>query len=47
MVPGGLPIPGQHAEQERCPAAIQFGQYEITTWYSAPYPQEYARQVLN
>ncbi|XP_063696559.1 histone acetyltransferase KAT6B-like isoform X2 [Culicoides brevitarsis] len=29
--------------QERCPAAIEFGQYEIETWYSSPFPQEYAR----
>jgi len=27
----------------RCPASIQFGNYEIETWYSSPYPQEYAR----
>ncbi|CAL4066385.1 unnamed protein product [Meganyctiphanes norvegica] len=27
----------------RCPASIEFGQYDIQTWYSAPYPQEYAR----
>lgn len=30
-------------QQERCPAAIEFGQYEIETWYSSPFPQEYAR----
>lgn len=29
--------------QERCPAGIEFGQYEIETWYSSPFPQEYAR----
>ncbi|XP_059621865.1 histone acetyltransferase KAT6A-like isoform X2 [Phlebotomus argentipes] len=29
--------------QERCPAAIEFGQWEIDTWYSSPFPQEYAR----
>ncbi|PSN52347.1 hypothetical protein C0J52_18097, partial [Blattella germanica] len=29
--------------QQRCPGAIEFGQYEIQTWYSSPYPQEYAR----
>ena len=23
--------------------AIQFGKHEISTWYSSPYPQEYAR----
>lgn len=28
---------------ERCPAAIEFGKYEIQTWYSSPFPQEYAR----
>jgi hypothetical protein len=27
----------------RNPASIEFGIYEIQTWYSAPYPQEYAR----
>ncbi|XP_054166683.1 histone acetyltransferase KAT6B-like [Oppia nitens] len=27
----------------RCPAAIEFGKYEIETWYSSPYPQEYVR----
>lgn len=27
----------------RLPPNIQFGSYEITTWYSSPYPQEYAR----
>lgn len=25
------------------PASIEFGKYEIDTWYSSPYPQEYAR----
>lgn len=29
--------------QPRCPAAIEFGSYEIQTWYSSPFPQEYAR----
>lgn len=33
----------QLVEQERCPAAIEFGKYEIETWYSSPFPQEYAR----
>lgn len=32
--------------QPRCPAAIQFGQWEIDTWYSSPFPQEYARYIL-
>ncbi|CAH0564032.1 unnamed protein product [Brassicogethes aeneus] len=31
------------AAQGRCPAAIDFGKYEIQTWYSSPFPQEYAR----
>lgn len=31
------------AAQERCPAGIEFGPYEIETWYSSPFPQEYAR----
>ena len=29
--------------QLRCPAAIELGIYEIDTWYSSLYPQEYAR----
>ena len=32
--------PGSSA---RSPMAIQFGKYDISTWYSSPYPQEYAR----
>lgn len=31
------------AAQEKCPAGIEFGQWEIETWYSSPFPQEYAR----
>lgn len=31
------------AAQARCPAAIEFGQWHIETWYSSPFPQEYAR----
>ncbi|XP_042192559.1 histone acetyltransferase KAT6B isoform X3 [Callorhinchus milii] len=27
----------------RYPSVIEFGKYEIHTWYSSPYPQEYAR----
>ncbi|CAO2590627.1 Histone acetyltransferase KAT6B, partial [Lemmus lemmus] len=27
----------------RYPSVIEFGNYEIQTWYSSPYPQEYAR----
>lgn len=33
-------IPGSAA---RSPLSIQFGKFEISTWYSSPYPQEYAR----
>lgn len=28
----------------RYPSVIEFGKYEIQTWYSSPYPQEYARK---
>lgn len=31
------------AVHARCPAAIEFGQWQIDTWYSSPFPQEYAR----
>jgi len=31
--------------QGRYPACIEFGKYDIHTWYSSPYPQEYARWV--
>ena len=27
----------------RYPPCIEFGRWEIDTWYSSPYPQEYAR----
>ncbi|CRK92146.1 CLUMA_CG005710, isoform B [Clunio marinus] len=37
------PSTSQLVEQERCPAAIEFGKHEIKTWYSSPFPQEYAR----
>ena len=30
-------------EAPRLPPAIQLGQFHIETWYSSPYPQEYAR----
>lgn len=33
------------AAQERCPAAIEFGKWDIDTWYSSPFPQEYARYI--
>ncbi|XP_059098251.1 histone acetyltransferase KAT6A-like isoform X2 [Tigriopus californicus] len=32
--------PGSSA---RSPLSIQFGKFEISTWYSSPYPHEYAR----
>ncbi|XP_039629415.1 histone acetyltransferase KAT6B isoform X1 [Polypterus senegalus] len=31
------------ADSGRYPAVIEFGKYEIHTWYSSPYPQEYSR----
>ncbi|XP_065219817.1 histone acetyltransferase KAT6A-like isoform X2 [Planococcus citri] len=38
------PSPGSASNEEpRCPAAIEFGRWEIKTWYSSPFPQEYAR----
>ncbi|CAH8596856.1 unnamed protein product [Schistosoma intercalatum] len=33
-------------EDTRYPPQIQLGRYVITTWYSAPYPSEYARLTL-
>jgi hypothetical protein len=42
MLPGEpLPIEAQG----RYPPLIEYGKYEILTWYSSPYPQEYARYV--
>ncbi|XP_051926726.1 histone acetyltransferase KAT6B isoform X2 [Hippocampus zosterae] len=32
-----------NANATRCPAVIEFGKYEIQTWYSSPYPPEYSR----
>lgn len=43
VTPSGSSSPGSVATVLRCPASIQFGSYEIDTWYSSPYPQEYAR----
>ncbi|KAM7534807.1 hypothetical protein Aperf_G00000113311 [Anoplocephala perfoliata] len=37
---------GEAAPQPRCPPKIQIGKYCIDTWYSAPYPSEYARLSL-
>lgn len=28
---------------ERCPGSIEIGKWHIETWYSSPFPQEYAR----
>jgi actin-related protein len=33
--------PRQIMAAGRSPTMIEFGQYEIDTWYSSPYPQEY------
>uniref|UniRef100_A0A3B3DIX5 histone acetyltransferase n=1 Tax=Oryzias melastigma TaxID=30732 RepID=A0A3B3DIX5_ORYME len=30
-------------DSNRCPSVIEFGSYEIQTWYSSPYPPEYSR----
>ncbi|XP_021960551.1 uncharacterized protein LOC110856375 isoform X2 [Folsomia candida] len=39
----GVGLPKSALPQPSCPQMIEFGRYEITTWYSSPYPQEYAR----
>lgn len=36
-------VTGPPDPQVRCPSVIEFGKYEIHTWYSSPYPQEYSR----
>ncbi|XP_063895293.1 histone acetyltransferase KAT6B isoform X3 [Helicoverpa armigera] len=41
--PPGADTPAAAAAPPRCPSAIEFGQWEIATWYSSPFPQEYAR----
>jgi hypothetical protein len=33
---------GDSSTAPRCPPAVRFGEFEMDTWYSAPYPQEYA-----
>lgn len=43
----GIGLPKSVTSQPSCPQMIEFGKYEITTWYSSPYPQEYARLVHN
>ncbi|XP_018350621.1 PREDICTED: histone acetyltransferase KAT6B isoform X2 [Trachymyrmex septentrionalis] len=35
--------PSASSNAPRNPAAIVFGRYEVETWYSSPFPQEYAR----
>jgi len=30
-------------DQGQSPPFIEFGKYEIQTWYSSPYPPEYSR----
>ncbi|KAM0729576.1 Histone acetyltransferase KAT6B [Formica fusca] len=35
--------PNASGTASRNPAAIVFGRYEVETWYSSPFPQEYAR----
>ncbi|XP_018370417.1 PREDICTED: histone acetyltransferase KAT6A isoform X2 [Trachymyrmex cornetzi] len=35
--------PNASGSAPRNPAAIVFGRYEVETWYSSPFPQEYAR----
>ncbi|XP_061561547.1 histone acetyltransferase KAT6B isoform X1 [Phycodurus eques] len=32
-----------NTDTTRCPAVIEFGKYEVQTWYSSPYPPEYLR----
>ncbi|XP_067344883.1 histone acetyltransferase KAT6B isoform X2 [Channa argus] len=32
-----------NTDSMRCPTVIEFGKYEIQTWYSSPYPPEYSR----
>ncbi|XP_052743578.1 histone acetyltransferase KAT6B isoform X2 [Bicyclus anynana] len=42
-VPSASGAAGAGPPPPRCPSAIEFGQWEIETWYSSPFPQEYAR----
>merc|ERR1712130_16336 len=41
--PQGRALASPGAPATRTPQMIQFGRFDITTWYSSPYPQEYAR----
>lgn len=40
-------VPAKKSKKSSAPASqiecIQFGEYEIDTWYAAPYPEEYSR----
>uniref|UniRef100_G3SV35 Histone acetyltransferase n=1 Tax=Loxodonta africana TaxID=9785 RepID=G3SV35_LOXAF len=38
-------VTGPPDPQVRCPSVIEFGKYEIHTWYSSPYPQEYSSRL--
>ncbi|XP_065886181.1 histone acetyltransferase KAT6B-like [Dysidea avara] len=37
-----MDLAAQQSARARTPPMIEFGKYEISTWFSAPYPQEYA-----
>ncbi len=39
----GTGAPAPPNPNGRYPPCIEFGRWEIDTWYSSPYPQEYAR----
>lgn len=39
----GLLVKPSIEQGKRYPPVIEFGKYEIHTWYSSPYPQEYAQ----
>ncbi|XP_062596711.1 histone acetyltransferase KAT6B-like isoform X4 [Saccostrea cucullata] len=41
--PAPAPLPAVPGGPGRFPPCIEFGKYEIQTWYSSPYPQEYAK----
>lgn len=41
----GLLVKPVIEQGKRYPPTIEFGRYELQTWYSSPYPQEYAQYV--
>lgn len=43
VCPQKVGVTGPPDPQMRCPSVIEFGKFEIQTWYSSPYPQEYSR----